>query len=149
METRWWPALSMLWEQFNDMLKLNLVYFSRLVLEALGYDIVVLGNDVIKVRGYGGVGIGNYCLALELFVLFVALVGSYPAPLKHKLWFIPAGVLAIHGINVLRITGLNLLTVYAPAYADFNHHFTFRLVVFVFILVMYSLFVKRFGHSEA
>lgn len=148
MGDRLWPAASMLWEQFNDLLKVNLVFFSRVILTAMGYEVAVLGNDVVKVVGYGGVGIGNYCLALELFILFIALVASYPASWKHKLWFIPAGVLSIHALNAVRVISLNLLTVYYPQYADFNHHFTFRIVVFIYILLLYAYFVRKYGNSS-
>lgn len=142
---RIWPALGQLWEGFNDLLKTNLVFFSREVLELMGYDVEQLGNNIVKVVGYGGVGIGNYCLAVELFVLFIALVASYPAPLKVKAWFIPLGLLSIHALNVVRVIALNLLTVYAPDHADFNHHFTFRIIVFVYILFLYNYFLKKYG----
>lgn len=144
---RVWPALSIVWEGFNDMLKENLVFFSREVLGLLGYDVEQQGTNIVKVVGYGGVGIGNYCLAVELFVLFVALVASYPGSFITKAWFIPLGLLSIHFINVIRVISLNLLTVYAPEYADFNHHFTFRVIVFVYILFLYQLFLKRYAYK--
>lgn len=142
---RIWPAMSAVWEGFNDLLKENLVFFSRWVLGLMGYNVEQMGNNIVKVVGYGGVGIGNYCLAVELFVLFVALVASYPAPTKTKLWFIPLGLLSIHLLNVVRVIALNLLTVYAPEYADFNHHFTFRVIVFLYILLLYNIFLKHFA----
>lgn len=144
IDDRYWPWLSTQWEAFNTIIKNNLIFFSREFLEWLNYDVISSGS-MVKVRGYGGVDIGNYCLALELVVLFIALVVSYPAPVKHKLWFVPVGVMAIHAINVVRVVSLNMLTIYAPDYADFNHHFTFRVVVFVFILVMYYWFLKKFA----
>lgn len=142
---RIWPALSSVWEGFNDILKTNLVFFSRAVLKLLGYNVEQLGNNIVKVVGYGGVGIGNYCLAVELFVLFIALVASYPAPLKVKAWFIPFGLITIHALNVVRVISLNLLTVYYPEYADFNHHFTFRVIVFAYILLLYNHFLNKYG----
>lgn len=148
MSERVWPALSRVWEGFNDLLKMNLVFFSKETLTLLGYDVEVVGNNIVKVVGYGGVGIGNYCLAVELFVLFIALVASYPAPFITKAWFIPLGVLSIHFLNVVRVIALNLLTVYAPEYADFNHHFTFRAIVFVYILLLYNWFLKRFADPK-
>lgn len=145
MSERIWPALSQIWEGFNDILKENLVFFSRWVLGLMGYDVEQMGNNIVKVVGYGGVGIGNYCLAVELFVLFFALVASYPSATKTKLWFIPLGLLSIHLLNVVRVIALNLLTVYAPQYADFNHHVTFRVIVFVYILFLYNIFLKHFA----
>lgn len=148
IDERYWPWLSLQWERFNDLIKSNLIFFSREFLELFNYDVITSGS-MVKVRGYGGVDIGNYCLALELVILFIALVVSYPAPLKHKLWFVPFGVLAIHGINIVRVVTLNMMTIYSPEYADFNHHFTFRVVVFLFILIMYYWFLKRFANRAS
>jgi len=76
-------------------------------------------------------------------VLYITLVATYPAPLKLKLGVILGGLIMIHLINVLRVALLNLMTVHLPQYADFNHHFTFRILVFLFILVIYNRYVKK------
>lgn len=137
------PAVAAAYEAFSNLLKTNLAEGSAWFIRLFGYEPIVYGNNMVKIQGSSGVEIGNYCLAIELMVLFVALVATYPAPLKLKLPIIIGGVLLIHTVNMLRVAALNLLTVHYPAYADFNHHFTFRILVFLFILFIYERFVKR------
>lgn len=137
------PWLSSAFEGFNDVLKTSLAQGSAMFIELFGYEPVIIGNNMVKIQGSSGVEIGNYCLALELMVLYITLVATYPAPAKLKLWVIASGLVLIHLINMLRIALLNLMTVHLPEYADFNHHFTFRIVVFLFILVIYNRYVKR------
>lgn len=137
------PWLSAAFEGFNDILKTSLAQGSAKMIELFGYQPEIVGNNIVKIQGSSGVEIGNYCLALELMVLYVTLVGTYPAPLKLKLWVISSGLVLIHLVNMLRVALLNLMTVHLPEYADFNHHFTFRIVVFIFILAIYSQFVKK------
>lgn len=137
------PWLSAAFEAFNDVLKTSLVQGSTLLIELFGYKPEIIGNNMVKIQGSSGVEIGNYCLALELMVLYVTLVATYPAPNKLKLSVIGGGLLLIHLVNMLRVAILNLMTVHMPEYADFNHHFTFRVVVFLFILAIYNWYVKR------
>lgn len=137
------PWLSAAFEAFNDVLKTSLAQGSALLIELFGYKPEIIGNNMVKIQGSSGVEIGNYCLALELMVLYVTLVATYPAPNKLKLAVIGGGLLLIHLVNMLRVAILNLMTVHMPEYADFNHHFTFRVVVFLFILAIYNWYVKR------
>lgn len=137
------PWLSAAFEGFNDILKTSLAQSSAWLISLLGYEPVIIGNNMVKIQGSSGVEIGNYCLALELMVLYITLVATYPAPLKLKLGVILGGLIMIHLINVLRVALLNLMTVHLPQYADFNHHFTFRILVFLFILVIYNRYVKK------
>ena len=148
IDTRIWPWLSIHWQHANNVLKAILTYCSLKVLLVLGYKAYMEGNDLLQVVGYGGVGIGNYCLAVELMVLFVALIISYPATLLNKLWFVPVGLILIQIVNVFRIVGLCLLKVHSPNYMEFNHHYTFRFIVFVFILALYYWFIKRYGNPS-
>lgn len=137
------PWLSAAFEGFNDILKTSLAQGSALFIKLFGYQPVIIGNNMVKIQGSSGVEIGNYCLALELMVLYTTLVATYPAPAKLKVWVISGGLILIHLVNMLRVSLLNLMTVHLPEYADFNHHFTFRIIVFVFILAIYSQYIKR------
>lgn len=143
LQERMMPWLSAGFEAFNDLLKTSLANGSAMFIDLLGYQPVVIGNNMVKIQGSSGVEIGNYCLALELMVLYVTLVATYPAPWRLKLWITAGGLLLIHIVNMLRIALLNLMTVHLPEYADFNHHFTFRIVVFLFILAIYNQYVKK------
>lgn len=145
IDTVVWPWLSTKWLVFNEHLKELLTTISLKLLVLMGYKAHMSGTSFLQVEGYGGVVVGNYCLAIELMVLFSALIISYPADTKAKLWFIPVGLVLIQVANVLRILALVMLRVYLPQYAEFNHHFTFRLLVFAFIVAMYYWFIKRYG----
>ncbi|MDX2001870.1 MAG: exosortase/archaeosortase family protein [Chitinophagales bacterium] len=140
-DQRLFPWLSAKWEMLNSAIKYLLAVGSYWLLDWMGYDVVRVGINIVKIKGYGGVGIGNYCLAMELMALFVALIISFPANVYLKGIFIVFGLIAIQFINMLRVVALNLMTVYAPQYLEFNHHFTFRITVFIFILLLYRWFI--------
>ena len=47
--------------------------------------------------------VGDYCNGLVFCALFMGFVLAYPGPVRRKVWFIPAGTLAIYLLNVVRV----------------------------------------------
>lgn len=143
LDERVWPWLSAKWEAGNDLLRIVLLKASAFVTELLGYEAEVVNNYVLKAKGYGGISVGNYCLGIQLMALYSVLILSYPAAWSKKVGYLLFGLLFIQAINVGRIVGLNLLSIHWPGYLDFNHHFTFRAIVFSLILLLYYRFVDK------
>ncbi|HQQ95523.1 MAG TPA: archaeosortase/exosortase family protein [Bacteroidia bacterium] len=103
-------------------------------------DMQVMGID-----GSNGVWVGSNCNAISLFSLFSVFVLAYPGAWRHKAWFIPLGILAIHLINVLRVAALAIIAKWDYTWLDFNHTYTFTLLVYGFIFGLWMVWVKRFG----
>lgn len=94
------------------------------------------------------VWIGEPCNGLKLFGLFSIFIAAYPSnKWIHKLWFIPAGILLIHIVNVLRVIGLILVFEHNPNWLDFNHDYTFTIIVYAFIFFLWWIFIKYFGKT--
>lgn len=92
--------------------------------------------------------IRNYCLGVDMTAMFTALVLSFPGSWKHRLWFIPAGVLGIIGINTLRVAALCLSTIYFGHEQFFEHHNAFNLVTTIFIFLMFVRWVKMYRPGQ-
>jgi exosortase family protein XrtF len=123
------------------------------LLRALGYKTFVVLQDrdlqVLGIDGSNGVWIGSNCNALTLFALFSVFVIAYPGPLKHKLWFIPAGIVAIHFLNIVRVAALAIIAKVNYNYLDFNHTYTFTFLVYAFIFLLWMTWVNKFSfHHE-
>ena len=95
------------------------------------------------------VSIADNCNGLILFVVFIAFIISFPSDLKHRLYFIPTGLIAIYCFNIIRIFALALIYIYYPKYLDFNHHYTFKFFVYMDIFLLWMVFVKKYGKHEA
>ncbi|MBT6916513.1 MAG: archaeosortase/exosortase family protein, partial [Flavobacteriales bacterium] len=119
----------------------NLESLSRGVLDLIGFTTIeesqVDNIRTIGIDGTHGVWIGDPCNGLTLFALFTGFLLAYPGPIKHKLWFLPVGLLAIHLINVVRILGLALIVYFFPdpEVLDFNHTYTFTIFVYSFVFL--------------
>jgi len=93
------------------------------------------------------VGVGRACNALELFVLFAGFIIAFPGSVKHKLWFIPVGLVLIHFLNVIRVAALAMIQFKAPEYLDFNHRYTFTFIVYGVIFLFWVIWVKKFSKT--
>lgn len=147
VEERYWPWLSAQWESFNDLVRVNLIHLTSWLLE-LGGITTTPGDYKLGIASTNGMRVGNYCLALQLWFFFAGIVLVFPAPLRHKLWFIPLGILLIHFMNVLRMVSLGGLLVHAPAYFDVNHYYILRGVVLVAIFMISYPFLKHFASYD-
>ena len=123
------------------------------LLQQMGYATFKVLQDrdmqVIGIDGSNGVWIGSNCNAITLFTLFSVFIIAYPGQQKAKWWFIPAGIVAIHLLNILRVVGLAFLSLKAPEYLDFNHTYTFTFIIYGFIFYLWMLWINRFSHAEA
>ncbi len=126
----------------------NIIWMSAFVLKVMGYSLIGdfpfdEGIRTIGIDGTHGVWVGDPCNGISLFALFTGFVLAYPGPIKHKLWFIPLGLLLVHLINVIRVTALTLIVYYAPEYLDFNHTYTFTLLVYGFVFFLWWLWANK------
>jgi exosortase family protein XrtF len=96
-----------------------------------------------------GVIVGAPCDGIELFALFVVFVLAFPGPWKHRIWYLPLGVLLIHGINILRVSSLAIIDSINPAWLAFNHDYTFTILVYLFVFLLWYVWVNRFSPLKA
>lgn len=133
---------------FVDHFLINhLVQVSVKIVELLGYTSFVYA-DAFGVDGTHGVLIGAPCNGLSLFALFAGFIIIFPGKIKHKLLYIPIGLLAIHLVNIARLVGLALVVVYYPNSLQFNHKYTFTIVVYAFIFALWMIWVKKFASKK-
>jgi exosortase/archaeosortase family protein len=97
------------------------------------------------VSGSAGVTIGAPCDGIVLFALFIVFMISYPGPMRHKLWYMPVGLVLIHGLNVLRVAGLALIVHYNEKWFSFNHDYTFTLIVYAAVFGLWWLWIAKFS----
>lgn len=134
---------------FDEKVISNIVYFSSKLLSFFNHDVYLSDADLdmqmVGIDGGHPVWIGGPCNAVTLMALFSIFVIAFPGKLKNKLWFIPAGCAAIHIINIIRVCLLAYIAYSAPGYLEFNHTYTFTILVYSFIFWLWMLWVNRFS----
>lgn len=95
------------------------------------------------------VRVGASCNGLEPLVLFAVFITAYPGKASLKLAYIPAGLLVIHGINILRNYILTIMAYYKSEYYDLFHRYVFVIFVYLIIFGFWMLWVNRLSKIRA
>ena len=134
---------------FDDLVINNLVFFTKKILLLFGYHLTTYSEqafqNVVQINDSLGVTVGAPCDGIVLLALFTVFIIAFPGPWKHKLWYLPLGLIAIHFINVLRIVALAIIVDINPAWLDFNHDYTFTILVYAFVFFLWYVWVNKFS----
>ena len=126
---------------------------SAYFLNSIGYhaeqDYMVNGCEALLIfSGHGHICIGSGCSGLELFILFFGFILLMKGRLKDKLWFVPLGFFGILVLNIIRIIALSIIYYHKPQYLDFNHKYTFVIIVYGAIFGLWVLWVNKFADKK-
>ncbi len=113
-------------------------------LKLLGHNSVREDNYVL-IDNEPVVLVADNCNGLELFVLYAGFILCFPGRIGFKLIFIPAGISLIYGINVLREIVLALNYKFFRETFEFNHKYTYVLIVYIFVFILWRIWIKRYS----
>lgn len=88
------------------------------------------------------------CTSLKQWMHWLFLMLLFPGPWKHKLWYIPLGLVVIQFVNVIRIVGLSLLLIPYPNSFEFLHNYIFKTFFYFMIFLMWLVWVECFVHRK-
>ncbi|MDQ3100487.1 MAG: archaeosortase/exosortase family protein [Bacteroidota bacterium] len=126
----------------------SLIGISGWMLQLAGHELIPEPANAEMIRTIGVQGghllwIGDPCNGLGVFAVFLIFLAAYAGPLKHKLWFGMLGVITIHLINALRIAILCHIVTIDYELLNFNHDYTFHVVVYGWVFLLWYIWVKK------
>jgi len=130
----------------------SLIAWSGGLLNLFGQELIPEPVNADNLRTIGVQGghllwIGDPCNGVGLFAVYLIFLVAYPGPWKHKIWFGPLGLVTIHLINALRVAALCLIVKYDYELLNFNHDYTFYVVVYGWVFLLWAIWVRRFAPS--
>ena len=115
----------------------------------LGMDIQLAeGNTMIFLRNNCSIYINESCSGFKQMFQILILFVLFPGPWKHKLWFIPAAIVSMFFVNVIRVIGLSYAMIYMPQHWDFIHLWIMRPFYYVAIFIMWVIWVEKFRNTN-
>jgi exosortase family protein XrtF len=123
----------------------NTMSISRTILGWMGYSVEIIGDRVMRIEGTPGLFIGDSCNGISLFALFSIFIVAFPGKISAKLFFIPAGIILIHLLNVMRVVILAIIETYSYQWTEFNHTYTFTAIIYACIFSMWLLWINKFS----
>jgi exosortase family protein XrtF len=76
-----------------------------------------------------------------IFAVFVVAFGPWRKPMA---WFIPVGILIIHGMNLLRISLLFFVSRFLPDAMYFVHKYLFTAFLYAVIFGLWLIWIRKF-----
>lgn len=91
------------------------------------------------------VNIRNGCNGVETMVIFLAAVLAFPATWKSRGIGLALGIVAIQGINLVRVVALFLTGSYFRDFFDTSHTVVWQTVVILFGVLLWILWANRYA----
>ena len=89
------------------------------------------------------------CSGLKQMYQIFFLLLLFPGRFVTKSWFIPAGMVFLFWLNILRIVLLSFVIIIYPAIWDFSHDWILRPFFYVVIFVIWLIWLKYFSGRNA
>lgn len=115
----------------------NIVAVTGGMLQFAGFDVFTF-DRIVGIGSANGLEIIDGCNGLETIGLFLGFVLAFPGDRIKRWMFIPAGILVLYLVNVIRIFVLSIVQYYWYPGFQFIHDYTFNLI---FYLVVFGLWV--------
>ena len=115
------------------------------------FDPAVTANGNVLRSGPGGfaVAIEAGCNGVEATLVLVAAMLAFPAPLRRKLVGLAIGVLAVQGLNVVRVISLFYLGQWSYRVFEWAHLYVWQALIMLDVLVVWLVWVRLLPASGA
>lgn len=107
-------------------------------------EIITEGQTIFVNNHQAYVDVSPGCTSLKQWMHWLFIMLIFPGPWKHKLWYIPLGLIIIQFINVFRVVGLALMIIPWPQHFHFFHDYIFKTIFYFGIFMMWVVWVEYF-----
>ena len=104
---------------------------------------VFLRNEVKSV-----INIYEGCNGINVMIVFLAFLLAFGGVWKKMLWFVPAGLIVIHLMNIVRLVLLYWFAVGYPHYFYYFHKYIFTAVLYLIIILLWYVWVARINGKQ-
>ena len=105
-------------------------------------DVTALGKVLRSTRNGFAVSIEAGCNGVEATIVLLAAVLAFPAPWKNKLVGLLAGVVAVQGLNVVRVISLFYLGQWDIQIFEWAHLYVWQALIMLDVLIVWLVWVR-------
>jgi len=88
------------------------------------------------------------CTGIQPMLQFAMILLLYPGPWKHKLWYIPMGMMILFVMNVFRLFGLGIVMAKWPEYWQYAHDYPARVLIYLVTFILWLYWNYKYYHGN-
>jgi exosortase H (IPTLxxWG-CTERM-specific) len=105
-------------------------------------NVIADGNVLRSARNGFAVAIEAGCNGVEASIVLVAAMLAFPAPWRRKLLGLALGILAVQGLNIIRVISLFYLGQWNLNVFEFAHQYVWQALIMLDVLIVWLLWVR-------
>ncbi len=119
------------------------------VLNFIGYDTSLLsGNVICHNESQLSIRVIWACSGIKQAYIFFCIIAFYKGPWKHKLWYIPLGLIVVYLFNNFRIIFITAIFNKYPEQFELWHEHILKYTFYVLIFLMWVLWNEKFASKK-
>src|SRR5271157_1592186 len=114
--------------------------------------VIAEGNVLQSARNGFAVAIEAGCNGVEASIVLVAAMLAFPAPWRRKLIGLAVGILAVQGLNIIRVISLFYIGQWDLDVFEFAHLYVWQALIMLDVLIVWLLWIRtlpRAAHVAA
>ena len=124
-----------------------LAAFSAGIVKIFDPRVLAYGKILQAADGGFAVSIEAGCNGVEATIVLVAAVLSFPASWKRRMLGLAIGVIAVQGLNVIRVITLFYLGQWNFSVFEFAHQYVWQALIMLDVLIVWLLWVRTLPHA--
>jgi exosortase H (IPTLxxWG-CTERM-specific) len=107
------------------------------------------GKVMYSTRNGFAVSIEAGCNGIEAAIVLIAAMLAFPAPWKHRLWGILAGLVAVQLLNIVRVISLYYLGQWSMPAFHWAHLYLWQALIMLDVLVVWLVWIRSLPPTGA
>ena len=110
--------------------------------------VLATGNLLRSTANGFAVSIEAGCNGVEATIVLVAAMLAFPAPWRNRLFGLSAGIVAVQGLNIIRVISLFYLGQWNLQVFEWAHLYVWQALIMLDVLVVWLIWVRRVPHID-
>jgi len=112
-------------------------------------NVLAAGKMLQSTANGFAVSIESGCNGVEATIVLLAAILAFPAPWKHRLMGLAAGIVAVQGLNVIRVISLFYLGQWNLNVFEWAHLYVWQALIMLDVLIVWLVWVRTLPDAPA
>ena len=112
-------------------------------------NVLAAGKMLQSTANGFAVSIESGCNGVEATIVLLAAILAFPAPWKHRLMGLVAGIVAVQGLNVIRVISLFYLGQWNLNVFEWAHLYVWQALIMLDVLIVWLVWVRTLPGAPA